>query len=124
MCAIDGDRADLWQDDVRRARKPHRCASCGRTIPAGESYTSLFTIFEGEADRCACCAACWSDLNEFGEAHRFTPHPTTFAEELAACVEESSVYDEELDERVPAGEWAPMLARLREREERARAVTR
>lgn len=38
----------LISDEVRTARKPHRCIWCGQPISAGEQYRYQRLIFDGE----------------------------------------------------------------------------
>jgi len=46
----DGQRIGvdiLSRTYVKRARKEHRCATCGDVIPVGTGYVKLFVVYEG-----------------------------------------------------------------------------
>lgn len=60
MCMIDGaEMCEVWQErPVKAARKAHKCSECGRTIAAGETYRSIFTVFEGDASTVRQCQHC------------------------------------------------------------------
>lgn len=42
----DGDYADCIEQDMRKARKPHKCSECRRDIQPGEEYE----YFKGKCD--------------------------------------------------------------------------
>jgi len=58
MCSTDGDRADVWTETGRKARKDHRCTECGRTIVKSEIYWRAFTLFDGRCDTYKTCTHC------------------------------------------------------------------
>lgn len=89
MCDLAGDeRAEVFEEEVRRARKEHRCECCRRTIAVGERYARTFVVFEGEPDSAKACLACHRAIQRFGKAHRFYPFPSSFAECLEQCIDE------------------------------------
>lgn len=48
MCRVDDTETwDLYRAENRRARKPHRCRECGRTIRPGEHYQTATGLFDG-----------------------------------------------------------------------------
>ncbi len=59
MCMIDdGDRAQLWSESTRRARKEHKCCECGRTIHIGEKYCVVFGKQDGDTFFDKWCGHC------------------------------------------------------------------
>lgn len=59
MCSIDdADRAIVLHNVDRKARKPHRCSECARTIEPGEVYNHQATLFDGSKESYRCCAHC------------------------------------------------------------------
>jgi hypothetical protein len=46
MCRVDmlDERASVWNETYRKARKDYRCGECGRGIAAGERYVYLWAI--------------------------------------------------------------------------------
>lgn len=57
MC-FDTERPDAYGEEIRKARKPHRCDGCQREILAGDLYVSGHGIFDGEAFSLKVCGAC------------------------------------------------------------------
>ena len=48
MCSIDDvERCTVLSDQIRKARKAHKCYECGREILAKESYRYETTIMDG-----------------------------------------------------------------------------
>lgn len=93
----DGEYCTLWREKKVTARKEHRCIECNATIKPGEEYGRADTLYDGQWDSMARCAAClvlaelaatfakecaqWGVLDEqIGElncyAHRDKPLPT------------------------------------------------
>ena len=59
MCMIDGgELAELWIESTAKARKPHKCCECGRTIQPGEVYHKVFGVQRGDPFRGKWCAHC------------------------------------------------------------------
>jgi hypothetical protein len=50
--------SDVTGRYIGRARKPHRCEECRRTIRAGETYYRLAFFGEGTASSAALCVRC------------------------------------------------------------------
>lgn len=50
---------EVWNvRHIKKSRKEHRCIECGEIIPAGSSYESVFSVYEGEAETSATCEIC------------------------------------------------------------------
>lgn len=68
-CVCDGDQPSLFSErEIRSARKQHKCDECQNPINVGESYRSVFGVWDGMADShrlCSYCVAC----KEYVEAH-------------------------------------------------------
>lgn len=63
MCLyVDDDRVHL-DNGQRKARKPHRCKECGRTIDPGEIYRWWTVVDEGEIETEKMCAHCWNTVD-------------------------------------------------------------
>ena len=56
----DADGYSEFADvSMRKARKPHRCSECGKTISPGDRYEHYWGKYDGEVcaiDTCAVCA--------------------------------------------------------------------
>ena len=51
--------SDFWADPTHpKARKPHRCITCGRVIDAGETYSKGFGIYDGDVMNWKQCLHC------------------------------------------------------------------
>ncbi len=109
MCAVDLEPASVWNPERRKARVRHTCQTCGAFVQPGEQYVSLHMVCDGSATTEAACLSCWADNETFGKAdeHMMT-NPSALYELLLGCVEHG--------EDGPTGEWAPMLARIGERQ--------
>jgi hypothetical protein len=113
MCAIDLEPCEVWREEERKARKAHRCDSCGGQIAPGSRYLSHFSVFEGEPTTRAMCLPCLADRKEFGDAHGTLPIPSFFPQMLSDCIAEG---DEESETK-----WQPMLERVQARGREAMA---
>jgi len=60
MCFIDTEPYDCFTQSKPRARKPHQCYECGRTIQKGEIYQKTTGIFQGDPFTHKQCAGCTS----------------------------------------------------------------
>jgi len=59
MCmADDADLAHVWQERSQKARKPHKCGECGRTIEIGEKYCSVWAVGSDGPFQGKWCAHC------------------------------------------------------------------
>jgi hypothetical protein len=59
MCMVgDADTWDFFAAETPRARKPHRCEECDRTIQPGERYERSFGVIDGAAMTQRVCAHC------------------------------------------------------------------
>lgn len=59
MCMIDdGERAEVWCESTAKARKPHTCEECGRTIQRGETYHKVWGKQEGDTFTGKWCTHC------------------------------------------------------------------
>lgn len=67
-CYCDGDPPSVISIVSRKARKPHSCCECGRTIHAGENYEHVWGIWESKPDTFNTCHLC-TDLRELVVAH-------------------------------------------------------
>lgn len=54
----DGDGWEFFREGDRRARKPHRCDECGRTIDAGEVYRFGSGLTDGWFSQWKTCHQC------------------------------------------------------------------
>lgn len=60
QCVIscDGDTTDTIHDEIRTARKDHRCCECRRTIAKRERYEDYFGKFDGDLCHYRTCMTC------------------------------------------------------------------
>lgn len=60
MCLIDDSDGPVivLHSRQQRARKPHRCHECRRTIQPGEVYTDDRIVFDGSAQTVKVCPHC------------------------------------------------------------------
>lgn len=110
MCIInlDDDTADLWSETKRRARKSHKCSSCGGPIITGSHYIVHYSRYDGqENDRAKMCTACECIREEFFNSHGALTPPSTLRKTLEECIAEG---DEDSEKK-----WKPMLAEMDER---------
>lgn len=66
-CCVDYDAepAKLFSlVNVRRARKPHTCCECGRTIPKGAPYRRERGLWDDRWETYATCRLCASVRND------------------------------------------------------------
>lgn len=91
MCTIDDsydDEPSVWRNTQRRARKPHVCATCRRTIAPGETYRVHVAIFDGYASTDKACADCTAVIDAFGRDHHAQFAPGSILDGLERCVDE------------------------------------
>lgn len=59
MCMIDdSERINVLSDTKPRARKPHKCGECCRTIAVGETYEKTVGVYDGRFDTYVTCMHC------------------------------------------------------------------
>ncbi len=59
MCMWDGgDGPEVARHRTVRARKPHQCTECGRTIEVGEQYQYDFQVYDGSPGTWHTCQHC------------------------------------------------------------------
>lgn len=119
MCDIDfgGDEsASAWSvQQIKHARKEHRCDSCGTTIKVGRPYVRMSWVQEGTADTEKCCLVCWRIGERFGKGHGWTPLPSNITDVLNECID----YGDEDSKR-----WRRDLHKIHSRRSRARELAR
>ena len=49
---------EIYQSEIRTARKPHTCAACSRTIERGQLYEYGHGVFDGRGFATKLCGAC------------------------------------------------------------------
>ncbi len=68
MCAVDAcEPADVWSQRDRKARVPHRCGECQRTVDTGETYRLFKWLYDGRWSSAKVCRHClaageWLDV--------------------------------------------------------------
>jgi hypothetical protein len=93
-CEISDDDgpAEVWQEETRRARKPHKCCECGGMILPGQTYERVFWVFDGtaaHAETCADCREAWGiagcKYRQFGGLSELATNATLYGsdEEIA-----------------------------------------
>lgn len=58
-CYCDGDPAEFYHAEMRKARKPHKCYECRCEIPVGETYEHVRGKWEGDVSTFKTCALCF-----------------------------------------------------------------
>jgi ssDNA-binding Zn-finger/Zn-ribbon topoisomerase 1 len=58
MCFYTDDYPEFHETTTPKARKPHRCEECGRTIQRGEQYHRASGKFDGVFYSTATCLEC------------------------------------------------------------------
>lgn len=87
MCEVDdGNRAEVWNETPRKARKRHRCDTCGATIAVGDRYVDHRSIFDSRVTAEKSCMPCDEARQDFGHEHGMTPLPSDIREYLSECV--------------------------------------
>jgi predicted RNA-binding Zn-ribbon protein involved in translation (DUF1610 family) len=105
MCDIGLESAELWHETPRKARKNHKCSSCGGIIHPKATYTVHFSIYEGAATSEKICDPCREARAEFADAHDgVSPTPGYFPQLLDRCIADG---DEESEKK-----WKPMQVAL------------
>jgi hypothetical protein len=58
MCVVDFDPPDFYVERDVRARKPHACYECERTVPVGATYRRINAQWDGRPSSYVHCADC------------------------------------------------------------------
>ncbi len=58
MCFVNDDPAAVWDTQVRRARKTHRCGDCPEPILPGQTYVYFSWCYDGGWDHAKMCLRC------------------------------------------------------------------
>lgn len=89
MCRIKDfdERASLWNETTRKAKKDYRCEECYRTIAAGERYVYLWAKGDDGSFTCRWCLQC-DVAKEWLHANCGGSIITEVAEEIQEHVEE------------------------------------
>jgi hypothetical protein len=58
MCDCDCSGPDVYDCTAQKARKPHRCSECWRTIAKGESYERHSGLWDGSWETFRWCQHC------------------------------------------------------------------
>jgi hypothetical protein len=91
FCFCDFDPAEFYHLEMRKARKPHQCHECGRTIEIGETYEHVRGKWDGSVDTYRSCPRCLA-LREWVKAHVpcFCWHHTNMREDALDCAQHYS----------------------------------
>lgn len=60
----------MYNEDIVKARKPHRCCECGLTIAKGEKYQVVSGMWDGRFDRIKTCMLCMETREKATEGLR------------------------------------------------------
>lgn len=90
MCEIDfaGETCSVFNEEKRRARKPHTCCGCNSTIEIGTVHVYVFMVFDREPYSERECPACTEDREVFEAAHKVSFSPGGFGGYLDNCIDE------------------------------------
>ena len=58
MCSCDYDRPTFYKSNVRKARVRHECSECNVGIGVGDTYESVFGVWEGDPGMVSTCENC------------------------------------------------------------------
>jgi hypothetical protein len=58
-CYCDYDPPEFYNQSIRKARKPHKCAECSGAILPGEKYEYVFGKWDGYTDTHHTCERCY-----------------------------------------------------------------
>lgn len=68
-CDIDWDeQPTFFSVSARRAKKPHKCSECRRTITKGEPYEYVAGLWDGDFNQYKTCSICL-ELRAYMFAH-------------------------------------------------------
>lgn len=89
MCEVYADDFDswaAWSNTPRKARKAHRCDSCGAAISPGEAYNAHSHVGDGTAESEKQCFGCWWVDTAFSGEHGFSMAPSYLLSRLRECL--------------------------------------
>lgn len=77
----------FWSStEIKRARKPHKCLYCGRTIQQGEAYSHECGTYEDEFQHYDLCIRCRYLCNEYEHDDTLGEfHDTLWDNDLISC---------------------------------------
>jgi len=87
---------DFYRNQIRKARKSHRCCECRGTIQPGETYHYHSGKWDGDVETFAMCVDCNVLIADLNDGRPFEER-TTFNELLEDC---SNTGDEWLSKMV------------------------
>ena len=61
----DDSNPDVMTEEIRQARRQHKCGECGRVISPGESYEHIRGLWDGKWSTNKTCADCMSIRKAF-----------------------------------------------------------
>jgi len=67
MCFYDLEHLEVFKNEIRKARKSHRCCDCCRVIPKGSRYEYIAGIMDHEFEEYKTCAECVNLRNEIAK---------------------------------------------------------
>lgn len=114
MCTVEYDNTPgVWREEWRKARKAHRCSTCGTPIAPGDRYLSVFWVDDEKDPRTEKqCTACDAISERFSKEHKVgRACPSSLLEFLDECVD----YGDEDSQR-----WKVACEEIRERRRIAR----
>ncbi len=105
------DACEVFDEQERTARKPHRCDCCQGFIRTGEKYLRHFSVLDGDPTSEKICTRCVADRKDFLDEHTGgqLTGPTNFRRMLQECVVE--------DVHLAHNRWLPMWTQLKARRE-------
>jgi hypothetical protein len=57
-CPADAEPCDVWDEQTRRAARPHRCVECGEPIPVGSQHHYVSALSDGSWSHHRICDLC------------------------------------------------------------------
>ena len=73
MDCFDGF-ADILEERIQRARKPHTCDACSGVIQPGQCYSITASLYDGRWDRVKRCGRCELIYRRLVAEHRRRVH--------------------------------------------------
>jgi len=67
-CDCDYEPSTVWASKMVRAKKPWRCTECNGTIPVGETYERIGSLFDGSWSTFRLCGDCRVAICDMGKA--------------------------------------------------------